>query len=138
MAIALGVTLAGCGGLGSDSGAYCEQDRDCSFVCGHHQRCLDEGRVLSLQIQWTVAGLEANLSSCASIDGLDITISDLQGPGLRYFGVTCSLGQIFYPKLPQSVHQIVLRSYDASGSTLSQDSVDFDGRQDNLMLSLDL
>lgn len=131
-------SLSGCGSLDSDSGAFCEADEDCRFVCGHHQRCLDEGEALSVLVRWTLSGNEANRTSCASIAGLEVTFSDLQGSNLRYSGVTCSLGQILYPKLPQSVHQLALRSYDASGATLNQEIVDVDGRQGELTLTLDL
>ncbi|ACY16209.1 hypothetical protein [Haliangium ochraceum] len=104
LALALGA-LGACLGTG---GGRCIDDADCSSgACARTGECSPQ--LSSVRIRWTVAGQPADDESCAAHPWLYLSFADPRlGDELRYQPIRCSLGQIYYDRLPERMDLVTL------------------------------
>ncbi len=108
------------------TGAPCQDDSDCGdSQCTRTGECSIE--VLSVILRWTVNGQPPNEESCARIDQLSVVFEDAQVEReLTYEPVRCTLGRIYFDRMPSRFDRVTLRADDRGGRLLDEHTVSLD------------
>jgi hypothetical protein len=103
--------LAGCPDPPPD-GQACDTDSQCgSDICARDGECIAASQVRMVKLTWTVRGLMANATTCASQPDLEL---NFYGPDVNdVFGfepVPCMQGQFTIDRIPDRFDQAELRT----------------------------
>ena len=115
--------LAGCP---NKQPALCESDSQCGAnVCARNGECLPASEVRAVRVTWTIQGMPASATTCASTPSLYIqfdgsTVQDSFG----YAPVPCQEGVFSIDKLPSRFGQVEL---GVEGGPLSIADIKSDG-----------
>ena len=97
----------------------CESDASCSSgqVCARTGACLAPDQVRAIHVSWTVSGMPASSTSCASAPDLQIELDSTSGSAhLAYLPLPCVEGRFSVDKAPISIDKVSLgRAYGGSG-----------------------
>ncbi len=110
----------------------CEFDSEClpDEVCARNDECLDPSRVRTARVTWTVGGLTASETTCASIP--DLLLWFRNPAGAEQFGfepVPCHAGLFTVDKAPLYYDRVSLGvrdRYDMIGYLDAEGQVTFD------------
>jgi hypothetical protein len=116
-ALALMACLAGCS-LTPGSGGECNSDSQCGDdVCARTGECLPRASVRRVTVHWTVNGVAAAATSCATHPDLYLQFDGADyGDTFRFAPVPCSEGQFFIDKLPSRYLQVELGVQGSAGA----------------------
>jgi hypothetical protein len=133
--LVLGALLAGACGPISDTGSYCELDSDCSEVCNRLNECQAASDLISIRIHWTVGGTApspGNDEACGRIADFEVRMESdsLRDEPIAYYPVPCSLGQVYYDRMPDRLVSVQLSAVDDAQNIL-QDEIRILDRVDN-------
>jgi hypothetical protein len=124
-ALALMAGLAGCSLTTNGTGGECQNDPQCGEdVCARSGECLARSNIREVTIKWTVSGVAASATSCATHPDLYLQFDGADyGDTLRFAPVPCRLGLFTIDKLPKRYVQVELGSEGGVGDVSSIDAV---------------
>ena len=99
---ALALLAAGAGCPADSTPSMCETDSQCgSDVCARDGECLPASQVRSAKLTWTIRGMTADATTCASSPSFYINFdSSMTGEAFGFAPVPCQEGQFSIDKLP--------------------------------------
>lgn len=91
-------SLTGC----PNTGGPCATDSDCDGeVCARNSECLPTSAVRAVKVEWTVNGMPASETACASTQDLAVNfVGDRGDDAVGFAPVPCKIGQFSVDKLP--------------------------------------
>ncbi|HSD90916.1 MAG TPA: hypothetical protein VLB44_25505 [Kofleriaceae bacterium] len=101
------VLLAGCPGGGGD----CQIDQDCSGseICARNGECHAASDVRTIHVTWTIRGMPASSTTCATTPNFYILFSSPQvSDTYGYEPVPCAAGLFTIDKLPKRFNAVEL------------------------------
>ncbi|GAB4542380.1 MAG: hypothetical protein Tsb0020_54800 [Haliangiales bacterium] len=118
------------------SGAPCQDDSDCGdSLCTRTGECSVE--VVSVILHWTLDGRAPDEQSCAEVGQLSVVFEDQEVEReLTYEPVRCTLGRIYFDRMPSRFDRVTLRADDPSGRLLDERTVSLGRRGIEVMLDL--
>ena len=117
----LAILLAGCP---PTTGGACTTDGECGGeVCTRDEQCTPASQVRSVKITWTVGGLPANASRCASMPDLYVQVyGTLVGDQIGFAPVPCDQGVFNFDKLPKRFGTAELGPANGTGARVAIDA----------------
>jgi len=102
------ILLASCSGTSSVTN--CKADSDCGGeICARDGECLPSSEIRSVKVTWTIRGVTADASSCASTPDFYIDFyGSYAAYSVGYEPVPCMQSQFFIDKLPTAFDQVEL------------------------------
>ena len=124
-ALVLTAGLAGCSLTSSGTGGECQSDSQCGDdVCARNGECIARSNIREVTVKWTVNGVAADPSSCATHPDLYLQFDGPDyGDALRFAPVPCREGSFFVDKLPKRYVQVELGSEGGASDVSSIDAV---------------
>lgn len=116
------VLAAGC--FSVDEPGECVSDDQCGAgnACTRIGECVAASSLSSTLVNWTVNGVmptPADPSPCAGIAELEVIFDDhTSRTSTGYSPVTCSLGRVYYDKMPPRFDTVSVVAYDNAGRRL--------------------
>jgi hypothetical protein len=108
-------------------GGGCHDDSTCKgLVCARTGVCLSADQIRAVHVSWTVSGMPASQTSCASAPDLEIELDSPSGSGgrLAFVPVPCIEGKFSVDKAPISIDHVSLgRSYGGGWQTAKIDAI---------------
>jgi len=116
------VALSSCSAP-SDDGVFCVQDSDCQSICSPVEECVHPSTAFDVRVSWTINGQAPTVDEatiCGDISYFDVQLEDSRANGslVAYSPVPCSVGQVFYPNIPERLSTVRLVAHAASGVEL--------------------
>lgn len=113
------LVLGGCpgrGGMGGGGGGECFVDQECisGEICARDDLCWPEADVRFVKVTWTVRGMTASQTSCASHPDLHIRFDGNVSDDLGFAPVPCDIGMFIVDRLPRPFTRVEL-SVDNGG-----------------------
>ena len=99
LACTLLVALAGCpqgGDTCSDTGGSCSG----GLTCTRDGECLDPSQVRAVKVTWTIGGMPASATTCASTGDFLLQFLEPSGGSFGYEPVPCVEGQFTIDRIP--------------------------------------
>jgi len=114
------VLLAGCP-MGQGGGGECNADRECitAEVCARDGSCMAPSALRDVKAVWTLSGMTASVTTCASHPDLYINFEGGPGESIGFSPVPCANGQFVITKLPKTYTRVELGVHNgATGSAV--------------------
>ena len=104
--------LGGCpqpGGPGGGNACFVDEECVQGEVCARDEICWPQGEVRFVKATWTVNGMAASKTTCASHPDLYIRFDGNVPDDLSFAPVPCEIGQFIVDRLPQPYTTVELR-----------------------------
>ena len=140
LSLVLLVWIAGC--FSVDEPGECVSDDQCGSgnACTRTGECVATSSLSSTLVNWTINGVAptpADPSPCAGIAELEVIFDDhTSHTSTGYSPVTCSLGRVFYDKMPPRFDTVSLVAYDNAGRRLDWASASLSAGENIVTLDL--
>lgn len=140
----LPITLLGaCSFPAADNGeaaAHCTEDRHCDYRCSRLGECLSPDEEMSVRVYWSVGGERPSADNgvCTGIGELRLAFEpeSAREDEASYGPVPCSLGQIFYDRMPDRFVRVRLTALSEGGGVFAEASAPVEGPEAEATLDL--